>query len=388
MNLWQRIFGLVVAGNSNAPEAVTVAANAVDGEAVFEVRDDGSFFVPYGEYPHKVGMQVFDREAANEIVARHNGIMPRLVKWLTGRPMSYPVYIGHPDVPGTADSDKRAYAWIESVEAGNDGLTAVPKWSEPGAEMIRQGHFRFYSPVFFLREAGRGRMRVTGLKSMGLTNNPNIPVPALANEEDSQPNNDMNPEIIAALGLEEGATPEECLAKITALKDAASAAEAEKAEAENAKCAAETAATEAGEAKQTAENELAAAKQAIEVAANRAVQAAVTAGKLTPAEAEAKTTEVLAANDLGAALAGLDALPPKVKTESTTGNLGAAKTRLVTAANDEAAARRDQRAAAVANELAATNPALPDSERKRIAHERAARRNPELFSNKSSGSAA
>jgi hypothetical protein len=117
------------------------------------------------------------------------------------------------------------------------------------------------------------------------------------------------------------------------------------------------------------------------------VNRAVSAGKVTPADAEAKVTEILGANDLGTAISALDALPPKVKTASKTGDLGAAKVQLVVAANDESTARRQERAVAVANEFEATNAALPDGQRRRIAHERAARKNPALFAN-SPGSAA
>ena len=73
---------------------------------------------------------------------------------------------------------------------------------------------------------------------MGLTNDPNIPVPALANESETQDletqdsredeenleqetENEIMNELLIALGLEEGATPEAALAKITELQTAA-----------------------------------------------------------------------------------------------------------------------------------------------------------------------
>ena len=78
-------------------------------------------------------------------------------------------------------------------------------------------------------------------------------------------------------------------------------------------------------------------------------------------------------------LGELRVLPPVVKTASVTGPLGAAKVRLVTAANDASANARNERAVAVANEIATINKELPQGERKRIAWERAQRKNPELF---------
>jgi hypothetical protein len=109
------------------------------------------------------------------------------------------------------------------------------------------------------------------------------------------------------------------------------------------------------------------------------VVAAVASGRLTPAEADAKVVEILAANDFQTALVELGKLPAKVKTVSATGDLGNAKSRLVIAANDEGKARREERAQLVENEFQATNPAQSIGERKRIAWQRAQKKNPELF---------
>jgi hypothetical protein len=404
----------------------TILANAADGGSPFAILQPDGFVVPYGEFPHKVGLQIFDRTAAEEIVKAHNSAMSRLARWATGNGTSYPVYVGHPDLAGSKDTDKRAYGWIENMAVTDDGLHMSVKWSEAGRDLVENAHFKFYSPLWWTKKV-KGGIRPIALKSMGLTNDPNIPVPALANEsetedletedtredEESQPETKepMNPDILAALGLEEGATPEEGLAKITALTEAASAKEAAEnnaQEADTAKAEAETKAAEAERVNaetlkaeklkvEEAENALATANEKIitlesglTAAANHAVQAALEAGRLTPAEVESKTAEILAANDFQTALADLGKLPLKVKTESATGALGAAKSRMVIAANDESAAARNERAVIVANEYAATNPAMSEGERKRIAWERARKKNPELFGVKkdSSGSAA
>jgi hypothetical protein len=154
----------------------------------------------------------------------------------------------------------------------------------------------------------------------------------------------------------------------------------------------ETAGVAAQEA-MTAANEKATALEAsLVIAANAAVQAAVAAGRVTPAEAEAKATEILAANDFAAALQELGKLPAKVKTESATGDLGSAKSRLVLASNDASAAARMERAQLVENEFAATNPERSLGERKRTAWRRAQAKRPDLFGGKggedSSGTAA
>lgn len=375
---------------ANDAEALAVAANADGGGAVFAIAQADSMFIPYGSYPHKVGVQVFDKAAAEGMIAANRGLLATFGKWLTGR-NDCPVYVGHPDLPGSKDSDKKAYGWVDGMTAEPDGMRLSVRWSAAGKELVENAHYRFYSPMWWLQKTKRGMVPVS-LKSVGLTNDPNIPVPALANEsmaidaidaidsetsQETEPNaTTMNPELLAALGLPDTATPEDCLAAITALKDAAAAAKTAEDEAANA-CA--TAKDHAA----TAANELATARAALSVAANHAVQAAVTAGQLAPVEAEAKTAELIACNDLASALQDLGKLPPKIKTASTTGDLGNAKTRLVTAANDEGAAARAERAQLVANEYERTHPGQSEGKRKRLAWERAAAKNPALFGKQS-----
>ena len=379
---------------ANTAEALAVAANADGGGAVFELAQPDSMFIPYGEYPHKVGRQVFDQAAAEGMIAANKSLLATFGKWLLGK-NDYPVYVGHPDLPGSKDTDKKAYGWIDGMVAENDGMRLSVRWSPAGKELVENAHYRFYSPMWWLQKTKRGLVPV-GLKSVGLTNDPNIPVPALANDADAatepdptdpnelqEPTEIMNPAILQALGLAPEATPEDALAAIQALTDKCSAMEADKTAAQNA-CDAEKTAKEAA-ANSLAEKvvELTAARAALSIAANHAVAGAVASGRVLPAEADAKAAELLAANDLAAGLQALGTLPAKFKTESATGDLGTAKSRLVVAANDESANNRSERALLVANEFAATNPALSTGERKRIAWQRAQAKNPALFGKKS-----
>jgi hypothetical protein len=396
---------------ANDAETV-ILANAADGGSPFAIQQNNSFVVPYGEFPHKQGLQIFDRVAADALVDNHKGLLNKLVSWARGDKASYPVYVGHPDLPGSKDSDKRAYGWIENLRAENDGLHLDVKWSDAGRELVENAHFKFYSPLWWTKKV-KGGIRPVGLKSMGLTNDPNIPVPALANEvetedletqdtreetESIKPIEPMN-EIIAALGLEEGATPEEVLAKITALKDAA----AEKEAVETKASKAETAKVESEEKIVELENSLSVESLALAAANDKVtalegglrsavaghVMRAALEGKVLPAEAEAKVVEILAANDIPAALEAMVKTAAKFKTSSTTGNLGSAKSQMVLAANDEGKARREERAALVEHEFQATNPSQSLGERKRIAWQRAQKKNPELFGKAdSSGTAA
>lgn len=389
---------LILAANN------AILANATEHDTPFAILQGDGFFVPYGTYRHREGMQHFDRAAADEMVAAHNSLVSKFKAIVTGNAKSYPVYLGHPDLPGTKDTDKKAYGWIDDIQPREDGVFFPCRWSDPGRELIENAHYRFYSPVWWTRKMPTGGIRPVIFKSMGLTNEPNIPVPALANEAPTDPTetnaqtNDMNPEILAALGLQEGATPEEVLAKITALNEAAAkAAPATDAETETPEnpAAAETETPEgdppAAKVEVEVENEAVTELEGrLRIAANAAVQTAVSAGRILPADAEAKVDEILAANDIATALADLGKLEAKFKTASTTGDLGNAKARLMVAANDEKAAAKAQREQLVANEFENTNPSLSVGERKRLAWRRAQAKKPELFatSKNSSGAAA
>ena len=51
----------------------TILANAADGGSPFAILQPDGFLVPFGEYSHKQGLQLFDRTAADAIVAALTG---------------------------------------------------------------------------------------------------------------------------------------------------------------------------------------------------------------------------------------------------------------------------------------------------------------------------
>lgn len=391
-----RIHTMLLAGNTGTETAPLLAGNGEAGQAVFQLEKEGGFFVPFGEYPHKLGVQRFDRQAAEQMLAHHRGEgfrpFTKLKRWLGGNTApSYPVYIGHPDIPGSGDSDKRAYGWIHDMRIeskdGVEGMSFDVRYGAAGNELIEGDHFRFYSPTWWLGKGRDGALRPVAFKSMGLTNNPNIPVPALGNEHETE-TEDMDPEILKALGLEEGANAADAVSAIEGLRETAGRT-----------ATAETAANEASGQLETLQGdlervngELTAANEQLDnlrqTLIGNAVDAALSAGRILPSEAD-ETRAALAGNeDLLAGIAELEAREVKLKTTSATGDLGGAKARLMTAHNDATAAAREERRVLVANEYEATNPALSEPERKRIAWQRAAAKNPELFNKQSPDAAA
>lgn len=166
-----------------------------------------------------------------------------------------PIYQGHPDVPEVAGKfpDKRAIGWARTAEDTADGLRlANIVWNESP-----KNGFGWFSPYWFggatWIDADNVETDIDELRSVGLTNNPNILDFRLANEAGYAPDTKtdsgtaadkdktMDREmLIKTLGLPPEATDEQILAEIVKLKTAAADA-ATKVEAANAEAAAEKA---------------------------------------------------------------------------------------------------------------------------------------------------
>ncbi|MDR2201121.1 MAG: phage protease [Puniceicoccales bacterium] len=140
--------------------------------------------VEYGDHPHGEGIQRVTQEAAMEMQRKFRSLRARLARKFGG----VPIYIGHPDdenfahLPG--HDDTRSYAWVQDIEARDDGIWILPKWSEAGEIMIRNSFFRFLSPRWEMKYED-GVLVPIRLISVGLTNHPNIPGDAIANQRDS-----------------------------------------------------------------------------------------------------------------------------------------------------------------------------------------------------------
>jgi len=123
-------------------------------------------------------------DAIVSITRQFNSLPARLGRLFVG----VPFYIGHPDVSALAREypDRKAYGWIQAVEARAEGLVAKVKWSDEGRTLLEQGHYKFLSPYWeadeIASEQGRKIFRPKRLISVGLTNQPNIPVLPLAND--------------------------------------------------------------------------------------------------------------------------------------------------------------------------------------------------------------
>jgi len=107
--------------------------------------------------------------------------------------------------------DAPAAGWVDRLEARNGAIWGHVDWTPKAAQQIASKEYRFLSPVFTYAKTDA---RIVALVSAGLTNQPNLNLTAL-NQEQSRM--DLTA-ITAALGLAAGADIAAIVAAITALK--------------------------------------------------------------------------------------------------------------------------------------------------------------------------
>jgi phage I-like protein len=175
-----------------------------------------------------------------------------------------------------------AAGWIEALELREGAVWARIAWTPRGAEMLRAREYRFLSPAFLYAKEGGRVIRIT---SAALTNRPAFPELALnsTRHEDHMDNKTL----LAALGLPETATVEQAVAAVNKLKGDLAAATA-RAQTPDLNLFVPRADYDAQAAKaQVAEKALTERLAAEhQQAAEAAVEAAVKAGKITPATKE------------------------------------------------------------------------------------------------------
>ncbi len=105
-----------------------------------------------------------------------------------------------------------AYGWILKLENRDGEIWGYTEWNEDGQEMIEGKNYAFYSPAFGYLEDGT----VTAVASSGLTNNPNLDVPALNHKEEKTMK--LPKLILDALSLGEDATEQDALTAINSMQ--------------------------------------------------------------------------------------------------------------------------------------------------------------------------
>jgi phage I-like protein len=104
-----------------------------------------------------------------------------------------------------------AHGWIVALEARADGIWGKVDWNPSGRAMMENRSYRAMSPVILHDKA----KRVVAILRASLVNRPNLKGLVSLNQESSM---DAMAKMAAALGLAEGASEEDILSAIDALK--------------------------------------------------------------------------------------------------------------------------------------------------------------------------
>ena len=124
-----------------------------------------------------------------------------------------PVDIEHAtELLGPKGEEAPAYAWIDAMRVNADGgIEAHVEWTPDGEARVRGKKYLYYSPAFRYLATGQ----VTLLSSVGLTNKPNLYLPALNSENTMT----VPLQIVTALGLAAAASVDEAVAAIQTIKN-------------------------------------------------------------------------------------------------------------------------------------------------------------------------
>lgn len=213
--------GKVPPKSKNEVDAVLASAITVigkDGEVLRRVK-----LLPYGTFRGRDGRGPWvleDKAHAEAVIAA-----TREFHGNTDMMFDYDhqsALAATPGVGGTA----RASGWIklDTLAADEDGIYGDVDWTPSAEAALQAKEYRYHSPHF--RHA-KGDGRVTRIVNAGLTNSPNLDLPALASQQgggsdDEEPLSSVGLAALAsALSLPKNADEADVLAAIGALKSGA-----------------------------------------------------------------------------------------------------------------------------------------------------------------------
>jgi len=224
---------------------------SADGK--FALPADGWFqLAPKGEYPHSDSgqMQVLDEPAINAMVKRFESE--------SRAPNFAGLLIDYDHFSYDTDKPSEAAGWITALQNRGEtptpaaaGLWARVKWTPAGEAAIKNGNYRFISPVWLpdqVEKLANHKVRPLRLDTAGLTNSPNLKgmvplsnrrgalppeggVPGSPPSGGSAPANNLNQSkgkmknVCLALGLSAEASEEAALAEVAQLRNRLESAE-------------------------------------------------------------------------------------------------------------------------------------------------------------------
>ena len=174
--------------------------------------------IPAGEFSGRDGRGPFRLANAARVIAATEAL---------GLTAGVPIDYDHAtDFAAPKGSPAPAAGWIRKLEERDGALWGRVDWTPHGAQAITSREYRYISPVFQYSPDGA----VTRLLRAGLTNNPNLYLTAISaraaavvapHPEGSNAMDTLLQQLCEMLGLDDDASPDEALAAVRALSEGA-----------------------------------------------------------------------------------------------------------------------------------------------------------------------
>ena len=137
---------------------------------------------PYGTFNHPYGKQTIEFADAKRCASKSKRLKLRL------RCDKIPVYIGHPDDPlfnnPANPVPHKVYGYVRRIAVNKEGLFVKIKWNRCSYELIANRVYTYLSPRWVLiKDAHQSTFHPINLLSVGLTQQPNLPVEPIPYDE-------------------------------------------------------------------------------------------------------------------------------------------------------------------------------------------------------------
>ena len=173
--------------------------------------------IPAGEFSGRDGRGPFRLANAARVIAATEAL---------GLSAGVPIDYDHAtDFAAPKGRPAPAAGWIRELRERDGALWGRVEWTPHGAKAITSREYRYISPVFLYSPDGG----VTRLLRAGLTNNPNLYLTAISaraaevvvpHSEGDEAMDTLLQQLCEMLGLDDDTSPEDALAAVRALRDA------------------------------------------------------------------------------------------------------------------------------------------------------------------------
>lgn len=139
----------------------------------------------------------------------------RIIGAFADRKLNIPIDVNHAEeLRAPWGEESPAYGWIVELSESAGAVMGRVEWNEKGKAALNAAEYRYYSPAYRLGAEGE----IQFVKSVALTNSPNLDVPGLNSEEEGEEK--MFEKVLKMLGLNADANEAQVMGAVERLQAA------------------------------------------------------------------------------------------------------------------------------------------------------------------------